>query len=141
MQRFTQPPEANLDPADDAGHDNDQIDDLDDEFDLVGMNDAMHREGMYVNVDVGHNPASTTSAPNSITKTPPPQPKILHNILGLVCPPALLRQGLALLALPQFHPTAVLPVCIKCRTAINSAAFHEAREHVCRDTPVKAVVE
>jgi hypothetical protein len=129
---FSQPLETNLDPADDAGLDNINIDDFDD---LEGMNDAMRREGTYVDVDVGNNPASTTSAPNNIDPTPIPN-RILLSIPGLICPPALLPHGLALLALPQFHPQATLPVCIKCRTAINSVAFQQAREHICHGAPV-----
>jgi hypothetical protein len=134
MQQFSQPPEANLDPADDAGHENSHIDDLNDEFDLEGMNEAMQREGLYSNLDVGDNPASTTSAPDITSSVP--HRRILPNIPGLTCPPALLPRGLALLALPEFNPQAILPVCIKCRTAINSAAFRAVQEHICHDARI-----
>ena len=76
------------------------------------------------------NDQSNSIAPENMYQSSDP-PLLLTDMPNLDCPLALLEHNFAILRLPDFEGTPTIPVCISCRTIINSADYHRTRRHQC----------
>jgi hypothetical protein len=150
--RIANSPEAILDPMDGAENDipiaNDDNDSYELEADHIQATTETTAEGP---TDVGtlpddiDNSSSTPIHYENMEQSlgaPPASSITFTNMPNLDCPPALLMHNFAILHLPDFQGCPTVPVCISCRTVINSADYTTLRKHQCAvpDTDAQAHV-
>jgi hypothetical protein len=138
LARIFQSPEAILDENDGAGGDIQEAHEDNDNYELDYSPEHIVQDPTVIEtgseglplIDEPGSPLPPDDMAQSPEVDPSPVPSLM-NIPNLHCPIPLLRHNFAILHLPYFIGSPVVPVCIKCRTVINSADYNKLRVHQC----------